>query len=145
MFRMRIALILTAGLAVLACSEQQGARTGTDGGTSDVSSGRPQAAIESIEITEEVVEIDPMVASCLDLIGQGEFASAVPACQQALGVDPNNADVQAALAEARTEVASAQGDAAAASARAAVDSAVQGAAGDATSALEGATEGLPEN
>ena len=145
MLRSAIALILTAGLAVLACGDQQGAGTRTDGEASDVSSGRPQAVVETIEIEEEVVETDPRVATCLGLVGEGDFAAAVPACQLALGADPDNTIVQTALSRAQTGVASAQADAAAATARAAADSAIQGGAGDAGSALDGATGGLPGN
>ena len=148
MLRTAIALILTAGLAVLACGDQQGAGTETGDETGNVSSGRPPAAvetIEAIEIEEEVVEMDPKVATCLGLIAEGDFAAAMPACQLALGVDPDNTEVQAALSQAKTEVASAQADAAAATARAAADSAIQGGADDAASALEGAAGGLPGN
>lgn len=48
----------------------------------------------------------PIVASCLDLVSRQQWTQAVPACTRALGMDPNNNEVQQALETAKTRVAS---------------------------------------
>ena len=59
--------------------------------------------------TEEVT--NSQAASCLGLVAKGEFSEAVPVCLEAANIDPENADVQAALAKAKASSASAAADA----------------------------------
>jgi hypothetical protein len=135
MLRAGIAGVLTAGLAVMACGEQRSAQTSAEAESAAAMAEAVEvveiAEIEetATEIEEAATEIDPMVAGCLALIGQGEFAQAVPACQQALEVDPGNADVQAALAKAQAEIVPTPPVAAGAE--------------EASAAIEGATQGIP--
>jgi len=49
----------------------------------------------------------PESAQCLELVGRGAFAEAVPVCVRAAGLDPDNAAVQQALETARTKAATA--------------------------------------
>jgi hypothetical protein len=54
-----------------------------------------------------------IVAGCLDLVSRQQWTQAVPACTRALGVDPNNNQVQQALETAKTQAAQATAAAAA--------------------------------
>jgi hypothetical protein len=44
-------------------------------------------------------------SSCIDLVAAGDFEGALPVCLQAASIDPENAEVQAALAKAKAETA----------------------------------------
>jgi hypothetical protein len=45
------------------------------------------------------------IESCLDLVNGGEFANAIPVCNEASKIAPENTEVQAALEKARAKVA----------------------------------------
>jgi hypothetical protein len=49
----------------------------------------------------------PESAQCLDLVGKGAFAEAVPVCVRAAGLDPENTAVQQALETARAKAVTA--------------------------------------
>ena len=106
----RFAIALSI-LALFACGETE---TGPDG-ESQAPSGVSATGDEAVMVeTEEVVVIsepaaeelvDPQVASCLDLIRQTKFQWALPVCLIALEIDPDNQEVQDAVAKAQAETA----------------------------------------
>ncbi|HXZ85228.1 MAG TPA: hypothetical protein VEI82_07040, partial [Myxococcota bacterium] len=65
-------------------------------------------------------------AGCLDLVGAGSFAQAIPVCEAALQADPSNAELKSALETAKTKASEMAGSAAGAATGAA-----EGAAGEA--------------
>jgi Flp pilus assembly protein TadD len=48
------------------------------------------------------------VASCLELAGDGRYEDAVPVCLRAAEIDPDNSDVEEALATSQKEIARAR-------------------------------------
>jgi hypothetical protein len=87
--------------------------------------GEPGAAPPPVSSTEPLSDIpkaametiSPQVRSCLDLVGGGRFAEAIPACTQALEADPKNADVQTALNTAKEKSIASQAEAVAGQAK----------------------------
>ena len=91
--------------------------------------------------TEEVVvisepaaaeQVDPQVASCLDLVQQRKFQEALPACLAAAAIDPDNPEVQDAVATARAETVKMAG----------MGESAEGAAGEAAAQADEAAKGL---
>jgi len=77
-------------LALAACGGQDGSSVETsDAGSADVAAGA-----------------DPAVQGCLELVGDEQFAEAVPACMAALEQVPDSERAQAALEQARAGLAS---------------------------------------
>jgi hypothetical protein len=130
------AFFVVSLMAMLACGADQSdpGTAGSDADTPPVSAVNSAAdAIEVEEIEVEAIEIEtaPQVSSCLGLVTSGAFAQAVPVCLEAAAIDPENAEVQAALAKAQAQAAL---DGAASTASAAAESQ----AADATDAASGA-------
>jgi hypothetical protein len=145
MFRI---LFATSFIALLACGsgESNQGNAINPGDTPPVSAaGTATDDIEIERIEVEAIEADPVAAevtSCLDLVRTGAFEAALPMCLQAASIDPENAEVQAALAKSQAKVAMEDALAAAqAEAQAEVDGAAAEAAertSDATDAASGA-------
>ena len=128
--------VVTLVLAFFACGG--GDEDGTGGAIGDVSAPSESAATQTPQA--ESVGVHPEVESCLGLVGEGDYARALPVCLEALNVDPNNDEVVAAVDQARAQVASA--DAARATSEAASDAAA--AVGDAAAeATAEAAAGIP--
>jgi tetratricopeptide (TPR) repeat protein len=119
---LRIVLAI-AILALTACGAQETATTETPGAAADTAAEAEQQAAESL----------PQIERCLDLVRQTEYDRAVPACLEALELDPENQQVQTALDQATAELASLEKAAAAA----------QEAAGEAESQLEDTARAAP--
>jgi len=88
--------------------------------------GSAAVEIDEVEIVEgEQADLGAdaaAVRSCIDLVASGDFDGALPVCLEAASIDPENADVQAALAKAKAETSkAATGAAADAAAGAAAD------------------------
>ena len=98
--------VIAALMLLVACGAQETGTSGAQGETSPVSAQGDATAVE-VEVEEVVIEDTPPpeVQSCLSLVTQGEFQAAVDACLAALGADPDNADVKAALQTAQAETA----------------------------------------
>ena len=101
----RFAIALSI-LALFACGEAEAVVAETE---------------ELVAISEPAAaeQVDPQVASCLDLVRQTKFQEALPVCLAAAAIDPDNQQVQDAVAKAQAEtakmagMAEAEGDAAA--------------------------------
>ncbi len=94
-------LLALALLALAACGGQD-----TAAGDADVAASPPAsetATGESGSATGGAAS--PVVASCLDLVDQERWSQALPVCTRALGMDPENNDVQRALETAKAESA----------------------------------------
>ncbi len=108
MFRI---LFATSFIALLACGsgESNQGNAINPGDTPPVSAaGTATDDIEIERIEVEAIEADPVAAevtSCLDLVRTGAFEAALPMCLQAASIDPENAEVQAALAKSQAKVA----------------------------------------
>jgi hypothetical protein len=91
-------VILVAAFVVVACgsAESPSAPAGTETPPVEAQGLAPEAA--------EAAE----VASCLELAGAGRYEEAVPVCLQAAQLDPDNTDVEGALATAQQELARAK-------------------------------------
>jgi len=63
-----------------------------------------QAPATPPDVSAALPEISESVASCLDLVEQQEYQQAIPVCTEALGGNPDNVDVQAALETSQQEV-----------------------------------------
>ena len=133
---MRRLAIAFSILALFACGQGETGPAGDSEAPAGVSATGDEA--EMVEIEEVVVisepaaaeQVDPQVASCLDLVGQMKFQEALPACLAAAAIDPDNQQVQDAVAKARAETAKmAAGEAAAGDAAAQADEAAKGLAG----------------
>jgi hypothetical protein len=90
-------------IALLACggpsgesSDQPAAPRQPEGTASDTATGTG---------TADAPQVDPQVASCLDLVARGRFQEALPACLAALKIAPDDPEVQAATQRARAESA----------------------------------------
>jgi hypothetical protein len=83
-------MVIVAATFMACGSEEQTQSPGADGTPPDVSAALP--------------EISESVASCLDLVEQQEYQQAIPVCTEALGGNPDNVDVQAALETSQQEV-----------------------------------------
>jgi len=130
----RLAIVISV-FALLACGGSETSQTGDAGGAPPV-----EAAVDETADVPAVpaVTVDPKVQSCLDLIRQAEFQQALVVCLAALEIDPDNQQVQDAVATARAEAAKM------AAAEAAGGAAAEGAADEATSKLGEATGGIPD-
>jgi hypothetical protein len=130
-------------LALFACGGTDTDQPDADAGAPPVSASveegasAPEAA-EPEAAAEPAAAVDPRVQSCLDLIRQAEFQSALPVCLAALEIDPDNAQVREAVETARAETAKA------AAAGAAGEAGAEGAAAEATSQLGEAAGKLSE-
>jgi hypothetical protein len=92
---MRIFAVSLIVLALAACGGQ------------DRGAGEEPAAVGS------GAALDPAVQDCLDLVSQARFSDALPVCTKAAESYPANAEVTAALEQAKQQVAaSAAGEAA---------------------------------
>lgn len=95
----RMSLIVLA-LLVAACGGQEPA-------------GEPPAAVDAAVVEEDVAgaagrEALPDAgdaAACLQLVDEGKYQDAVAVCAEAAQLDPGNADVQKALADAKAKSA----------------------------------------
>jgi len=98
-------------IALLACSSGE-----TNQGTADSAADMPPVsaagtATDDIEI--ETIEVEAIeagalaaeVSSCLDLVKTRAYEKALPVCLEAASIDPENAEVQSALAKAQAEAA----------------------------------------
>jgi len=137
----RLAIVISV-FALLACGGSDSNQTGDAGGVPPVETA-VEETVDVIEIPEPAMPeptatVDPKVQSCLDLISQSQFQQALPVCLAALNVDPDNQQVQDAVAQARTEAAKL------AAAEAAGSAAAEGAAGEAASKLGEATGGMAD-
>lgn len=128
-------ILAIAILALTACGAQETTTTQTPGAASEVGESGGSAPVEA---AQEAAVSFPQVERCLDLIREAAFARALPVCLEALDLDPQNQQVQAAVNQARTEVAKLEG------ATAAAQEAAGAAAGDAASQLEEETQALPK-
>jgi hypothetical protein len=94
-------------MALLACggpsgeSSDQPAASGQPEGTASGTSSGSAAGTG----TADAQQVDPQVASCLDLVARGRFQEALPACLAALKIAPDDPEVQAATQRARAESA----------------------------------------
>ena len=77
-------------------------------------------------------QVDPKVASCLDLVKRGRFQEALPVCMAALKIAPDDPEVQAAAQRAQVE----------SSKRADAEGAAEGAKSEAAGQLDDASKGL---
>ena len=77
-------------------------------------------------------QVDPQVASCLDLVKRGRFQEALPVCMAALKIAPDDPDVQAAAQRAQVET----------SKLADAEGAAEGAKSEAAGQLDDASKGL---
>ena len=137
----RLAIVISV-FALLACGGSDSNQAGDAGGVPPVETA-VEETVDVIEIPEPAMPeptatVDPNVQSCLDLISQSQFQQALPVCLAALNVDPDNQQVQDAVAKARTEAAKL------AAAEAAGSAAAEGAAGEAASKLGEATGGMAD-
>lgn len=139
-----------AALALLvACGSQEKGTTPSESGSAPEASAPAASAPEAKSAEEAAPQASAPEASaqqltsdgqhCLDLVAQGSFAEAVPACTEALKNNPASDAVKQALASAKEKV----GQAASAASQAAGEAAgkAQGAAGAAASKLPGASSG----
>jgi hypothetical protein len=135
----RLAIVISV-FALLACGGSDSNQTGDAGGVPPVETAVDEDVIEIPEpaMPEPTATVDPKVQSCLDLVSQSQFQQALPVCLAALNVDPDNQQVQDAVAKARTEAAKL------AAAEAAGSAAAEGAAGEAASKLGEATGGMAD-
>jgi hypothetical protein len=117
-------------LALTACGAQETATTETPGAAADTAA---EAGQLLAEVEQQAAESLPQVERCLDLVRQAAYERAVPACLEALELDPENQQVRAALDQATAEAASLEEAAAAA----------QEAGGEAPSQIEDAAQALP--
>ncbi len=137
----RLAIMISV-FALLACGGSDTSQTGDAGGVPPVEAAVEETAeviaIPEPAIPEPAMPVDPKVQSCLDLIGQSQFQQALPVCLAALNIDPDNQQVQDAVAQARTETAKL------AAAETAGAAAGEGAAEEAASKLGEATGGMAD-
>jgi hypothetical protein len=128
---MRRLAIAFSILALFACGETDTGPAGESQAQPGASATGDEAAmIETEELMAIAEQVDPQVASCLDLIRQAMFQEALPVCLAALEIDPDNQEVQDAVAKAQAETAKMAGMAEAEGAAAAqADEAAKGLAG----------------
>ena len=132
----RLAIMISL-FALLACGGSDTAQTGDVGDVPPVeAAAEAQADVPEVPMPEATIA--PEVESCLDLIRQLEFQQALPVCLAALAIDPDNEQIQDAVAQARTETAKL------AAAEAVGEVAAEGAAEEAASQLDEATGGVTE-
>jgi len=124
--------------ALLACGGSETSETGDAGGAPPVEAVADEAADVPAVPAVPAVRVDPKIQSCLELIRQSMFERALIVCVAALEIDPDNQQVQDALATARAETAKL------AAAQAAGEVTAEGAAGEAASQLGEATGGMAD-
>ena len=106
----RLAVTLSI-LALCACGQTETGPAGESQTPPGVSATGDEAVVveteELVVISEPAAaeQVDPQVASCLDLIQQTKFQWALPVCLIALEIDPDNQEVQDAVAKAQAETA----------------------------------------
>ena len=122
---MRRLAIAFSILALFACGQGETGPAGESEAPPGVSATGDEAVVaeteELVAISEPAAaeQVDPQVASCLDLVRQTKFQEALPVCLAAAAIDPDNQEVQDAVAMAQAEtakmagMAEAEGDAAA--------------------------------
>lgn len=127
-------------LALVACGGQDTAQTsaGSDVAGDESMPAEEMGALPAVSTPPPSAAPDPKVASCLGSVREGKFAEAIPICTEAIGADPDNAEVRAALDKAKSQVASAD------AARQAAEGAASGAAGDAAKQLGETAPGMPK-
>lgn len=152
---LRISLATVAMITLLGCGSQETATTATTGGAEKVAATAPSAA-GSEQAKAKLPDVaapapaaaatNPQVESCLGLVRQAEFSRALPVCMEAARIDPDNADVQAAMETAKRGAqeaatgAMAEATGAADAATGAADAAV----GDAASKLDASKLAAPK-
>jgi hypothetical protein len=129
--------------AMLACGGSDTGDTGAVGGEQPAAESAsapdmPTPAAKPAATPEPAASTDPKVLGCLELIRKGRYEGAVPICLAALEVDPDNQQVQDALAKAKAEAAKM------AAAKAASQAAGEGAAEQASSKLGEAAGAVPD-
>lgn len=142
MFRILFAI---SSIALLACNSGE-TNQGTADGAGDTppvsAAGTDTDDIEIERVEVEAIEAETLAAeitSCLGFVKNGAFAKALPVCLEAAAIDPENAEVQAALVKAQAEAAvDGSIDAAKAGAQAKIDGSIDSAAGSASSAAANA-------
>jgi len=102
-------------MGLLACGngESNSGATGSTSDTPPVSAAAPMKQKVDVVEVEEVAVVEgeqtaadaAEVRSCIGLVGARDFEAALPVCLKAASIDPENADVQAALAMAQSETA----------------------------------------
>ncbi len=137
-----MALRLGVGIALLvllACGSGESTTAGGDAGGATGASAGGSAQPDVSSAPPAATGTTP-AQSCLDLVGRAEFTRALPVCIEAAKADPTNAQVQAALARARSATGSAAASAqgAAEGAAGAASDAAAGAMDDATDSAAGA-------
>ena len=134
----RLAVTLSI-LALFACGQGETGPAEESQAPSGVSAMGDEAAMPEtqgpMETTEPAVaeQPDPQVTNCLDLVRQMKFQEALPVCLAAAAIDPDNQQVQDAVAKARAEAA-----------KMAVGEAAEGAAGEAAGQAGEAAKGLAD-
>ncbi len=105
-------LAMTLCFALAACGGQESDTASTsDSGSAGATAAKASKDTAEAKMPEKAAKlpdvaapaVDPSVTGCLDLVRQSQFADAVPVCIKAAGIDPENADVQAALSKAQSE------------------------------------------
>lgn len=131
--------------AMLACGGSDTGETGAVGDAEPAGESAsapdmpaPAATPKPAATPAPAASTDPKVLGCLELIRKGRYEGAVPICLAALEVDPDNQQVQDALAKAKAETAKM------AAAKAASQAAGEGAAEQASSKLGEATGAVPD-
>jgi hypothetical protein len=115
-------------VGLLACGTGE-SDSGTTGSISDTPPVSATAStgddVEMVEVEEiaiiegEQAEVDAAeISSCIRLVASGDYEEALPVCLEAASIDADNAEVQAALAKAETEMAAEAASGAAADAAA---------------------------
>ena len=106
----RLAVTLSI-LALCACGQTETGPAGESEAPPGVSATGDEAVVveteELVVISEPAAaeQVHPQVASCLDLVRQTKFQWALPVCLIALEIDPDNQEVQDAVAKAQAETA----------------------------------------
>jgi hypothetical protein len=132
----RLAVTLSI-LALFACGQGETGPAGESQAPPGVSATGDEAAMpetqEPMGIPEPAAaeQVNPQVANCLDLIRQTKFQEALPVCIAAAAIDPDNQQVQDAVATARAEAA-----------KMAVGETAEGAMGEAAGQADEAAKGL---
>jgi hypothetical protein len=132
----RLAVTLSI-LALFACGQGDTGPAGESEDLSGVSATGDETAMPEIEEPTAISEPaaaeqqDPQVANCLDLIQQMKYQEALPVCLAAAAIDPDNQQVQDAVAKARAEAA-----------KMAVGESAEGAAEEAAAQADEAVKGL---
>ena len=131
-------VIAFAVLGLSACGQKESGSSGpVDAPAAPPAAAKPEAAAPAPAENPPPVSAPAQQdsKSCLDLVGAGSFAQAIPVCEAAIQADPANQQLKSALDTAKNKAAEMSGNAASAA-----EGATQGAAGD---AADKAKEAMP--